>query len=327
MMASDDCLTNNSKFNPQQQFDSWEHNIIKDLAFATLKEQRNHRRWGYVFKSLIVLNLVAIIMFIIPLGEFPARKVEHTALIEIQGIIDSNAKASADAIVAGIQNAFHNEQAQGLILSLNTPGGSPVQASMINDEIKRLKKIRPNFPVYAVIQDICASGGYYIATAADEIYANKASIIGSIGVLMDSFGFTGTMKKLGIERRLITAGKNKGSLDPFSPVQQKDLDHINTILDTMHQQFIYVVKSGRGRKLSNDPKLFTGTIWSGEQALPLGLIDGFATSSHIARKIIGASNIVDYTPRPDYIDQFTGKLGTILGQIILQSSFFNSTLR
>ena len=327
MTTSENYFTDNNGPNPQQQSNSWEHDIVKDLAFAALKEQRNRRRWGYLFKSLIILNLVAIIILITPLGEFPARNIEHTALVEIQGVIDSNAEASADTIVAGIQNAFDNAHAHGLIISLNTPGGSPVQASIINNEIKQLKKTRPNFPVYAVIKDICASGGYYVAAATDEIYANKASIVGSIGVRMDSFGFTGTMDKLGVERRLLTAGRNKGSLDPFLPVQQEALDHINTILKKIHQEFIYVVKSGRGKRLSNDPKLFTGAIWSGEQALSLGLIDGFATSSHIARKIIGAKNIVDYTPRPDYIDQFAGKLGTSLNQIMLRSSFFNSTLR
>ncbi|MBL4638120.1 MAG: S49 family peptidase, partial [Proteobacteria bacterium] len=211
-------------------------------------------------------------------------------------------------------------QAQGLILRLNTPGGSPVQAGVINDEIKRLRATRPDFPVYAVIQDICASGGYYIAAAADEIYADKASIVGSIGVRMDSFGFTGTMEKLGVERRLLTAGEHKGFLDPFLPVQQADVDHVTSMLDNIHQQFINVVKTGRGDRLGNDPKLFTGLVWSGEQALPLGLIDGLANSSHVAREIIGAEEIIDYTPRPNYLDRFAGKLGASLSQMMLQSS-------
>lgn len=309
----------NDEQNAQSTSDAWERKVIEDLAFAALKEQRNTRRWGYVFKGLIFLYLVAIMILMTPSGELPASK-EHTALVDIQGVIAASADANADTIVTGIRNAFDNEQAQGLILRLNTPGGSPVQAGVINDEIKRLQATRPDFPVYAVIQDICASGGYYIAAAADEIYADKASIVGSIGVRMDSFGFTGTMEKLGVERRLLTAGEHKGFLDPFLPVQQEDVDHITSMLDNIHQQFIDIVKTGRGEKLSDDPKLFTGLVWSGEQALPLGLIDGLANSSHIARDVIGAKEIIDYTPRPNYLDRFAGKLGASLSQTILQSS-------
>lgn len=320
MATFGDFPPNNSGNNSQQPSDSWERHVIEDLAFAALKEQRSSRRWGYLFKGLILLYLVAIMMLMIPSGDLPASKIEHTALVDIQGVIAANAEANADTIVTGIRNAFDSEQAQGLILRLNTPGGSPVQAGVINDEIKRLQATRPDFPVYAVIQDICASGGYYIAAAADEIYADKASIVGSIGVRMDSFGFTGTMEKMGVERRLLTAGEHKGFLDPFLPVQQEDVDHVTTMLDNIHQQFIDVVKTGRGDKLGDDPKLFSGLIWSGEQALPLGLIDGLASSSHVAREIIGAEDIVDYTPRPNYLDRFAGKLGASLSQMMLQSS-------
>lgn len=306
--------------NSQQTSDSWERGVIQDLAFAALKEQRTTRRWGYLFKGLILLYLVALMVLMIPSTELPAQKAQHTALVDIQGVIAAGAEANADTIVTGIRNAFDSEQAQGLILRLNTPGGSPVQAGVINDEIKRLQASRPDFPVYAVIQDVCASGGYYIAAAADEIYADKASIVGSIGVRMDSFGFTGTMEKLGVERRLLTAGEHKGFLDPFLPVQQEDVEHVTSMLDNIHQQFIDVVKTGRGDKLGNDPKLFTGLVWSGEQALPLGLIDGLANSSHVAREIIGAEDIIDYTPRPNYLDRFAGKLGASLSQMMLQSS-------
>lgn len=242
MATFGDFPPNNSGNNAQQSSDSWERHVIEDLAFAALKEQRSSRRWGYIFKGLILLYLVAIMMLMIPSGDLPASKIEHTALVDIQGVIAANAEANADTIVTGIRNAFDSEQAQGLILRLNTPGGSPVQAGVINDEIKRLQATRPDFPVYAVIQDICASGGYYIAAAADEIYADKASIVGSIGVRMDSFGFTGTMEKMGVERRLLTAGEHKGFLDPFLPVQQEDVDHVTTMLDNIHQQFINVVK-------------------------------------------------------------------------------------
>ena len=264
--------------------------------------------------------LVAILMLAIPSNDATTLSEKHTALIEINGVIAADAEANADTIVTGIRNAFDSPNSQGLIIRLNTPGGSPVQAGIINDEIKRLQETRPDFPVYAVIQDICASGGYYIAVAAKEIYADKASIVGSIGVRMDSFGFTETIKKLGIERRSLTAGENKAFLDPFLPMREQDVKHADAILDNIHQQFIDVVKDGRGDRLADNPDLFSGLFWSGEQALPLGLIDGLANSSTVARDIIGAEDIIDYTPRPNYLDRFAGKLGASISQFIFQSS-------
>ncbi|MDF1588387.1 MAG: S49 family peptidase [Gammaproteobacteria bacterium] len=299
---------------------TWERKIIEDLAFAALKEQRASRRWGYVFKGFIVLYLVAIVIMANPSGDIASHQTAHTALVEINGAIAADAEANADTIVTGIRNAFDNQHAKGLILRLNTPGGSPVQAGIINDEIKRLETTRPDFPIYAVIQDVCASGGYYIAVAAKEIYADKASIVGSIGVRMDSFGFTDTIAKLGVERRSLTAGENKAFLDPFLPMKDKDIDHAHTMLNTIHQQFIDVVKAGRGDRLADNPDLFTGLFWSGEQALPLGLIDGLANSSTVARDIIGAEEIVDYTPRPNYLDRFAGKLGATISQLFTESS-------
>ena len=299
---------------------SWERKVLEDLAFAALKEQRTSRRWGYVFKGLMFVYLMAILMLMLPTEDLSVHKGQHTALVEIDGVIAADAEANADSIVTGIRDAFDSPNAQGLILRLNTPGGSPVQAGIINDEIKRLQETRPDFPIYAVVQDVCASGGYYIAVAADEIYADKASIVGSIGVRMDSFGFTDTIKKLGIERRSLTAGENKAFLDPFMPMKEKDIKHAHTMLDTIHQQFIDVVKEGRGDRLKDNPDLFSGLFWSGEQALTLGLIDGLANSSTVAREIIGAEDIVDYTLRPNYLDRFAGKLGATLSQILLQSS-------
>ncbi|MDC9724484.1 MAG: S49 family peptidase [Gammaproteobacteria bacterium] len=310
---------NNMNNNTNEQ-NTWERKVLEDLAFAALKEQRTSRRWGYVFKSLMFLYLIAILILMIPTGDLPAHAEQHTALVEINGVIAADAEANADTIVTGIRDAFDSPSAQGLILRLNTPGGSPVQAGIINDEIKRLQATRPDFPIYAVIQDICASGGYYIAVAANEIYADKASIVGSIGVRMDSFGFTETIDKLGIERRSLTAGENKAFLDPFLPMKDKDIKHAHNMLNNIHQQFIDVVKAGRGDRLSDDPRLFTGLFWSGEQALPLGLIDGLANSSTIARDVIGAENIIDYTPRPNYLDRFAGKLGATLSQALFQSS-------
>jgi len=303
-----------------KETNSWERKVLEDLAFAALKEQRTTRRWGYVFKGLMFLYLMAVLMLMLPTDELPTHKDKHTALVEINGVIAADAEANADTIVTGIRDAFESTSAQGLILRLNTPGGSPVQAGIINDEIKRLQQTRPDFPVYAVIQDVCASGGYYIAAAAKEIYADKASIVGSIGVRMDSFGFTETIEKLGVERRSLTAGENKAFLDPFLPMKDKDIQHAHSMLNNIHQQFIDVVKSGRGDRLTDDPRLFTGLFWSGEQALPLGLIDGLANSSTVARDIIGAEDIVDYTPRPNYFDRFAGKLGATLSQTLFQST-------
>jgi len=299
---------------------SWERKVLEDLAFAALKEQRTSRRWGYVFKGLMLVYLMAVLMLMIPSTELPTHAEKHTALVEINGVIAADAEANADTIVTGIRDAFDSPNAQGLILRLNTPGGSPVQAGIINDELQRLQETRPDFPVYAVIQDVCASGGYYIAAAAKEIYADKASIVGSIGVRMDSFGFTETIEKLGIERRSLTAGENKAFLDPFLPMREQDIKHAHNMLDNIHQQFINVVKAGRGDRLSDNPDLFTGLFWSGEQALPLGLIDGLANSSTVARDIIGAEDIIDYTPRPNYLDRFAGKLGATVSQTLFQSS-------
>jgi protease-4 len=310
---------NNQKSQPESS-SSWERKVIEDLAFAALKEQRRFRRWGYVFKGFMLLYLVAILMLALPKEHESSITAEHTALVEVQGVIASDSKANADTIVTGIREAFENELAKALILRLNTPGGSPVQAGVINDEILRLKQTRPDFPVYAVIQDVCASGGYYIAAAADEIYADKASIVGSIGVRMDSFGFEKAIDKLGVERRLLTAGEHKGFLDPFLPAQKEDIQHVQSMLNNIHQQFIDVVKQGRGDKLADDPKLFSGLVWSGEQALPLGLIDGLASTSKVARDIVGAEDIIDYTPRPSYLDRVAGQLGANVGKWLFKES-------
>lgn len=292
----------------------WERKVIHDLAFAAIKEQRNSRRWGYVFKGLIALYFIALLILAMPQGQHqPSQK--HTALIDIQGVIAADTETNATDITKSIRHAFDNEQAQGLILRMNTPGGSPVQSGMIYDEIQRLKQKRPDFPVYAVIEDICASGGYYIAAAATKIYADKASIVGSIGVRMDSFGFQQAIKQLGIERRSLTAGENKAFLDPFLPMQKKDVQHAQLMLDNVHQQFIHVVKTGRGEKLVDNPDLFSGLFWSGEQALPLGLVDGLASSDSVARDLIGNDIIINYTPKPDYLDQFANRFASSLHQI------------
>lgn len=309
--------------NTTVQNDLWERKVLQDLAFAAIKEQRTSRRWGYVFKFLILLYLVAIFLVTKPFGNSSLPSGAHTALVEIKGVIAPETEASADRVVTGIRQAFESPQAKGLIVRMNTPGGSPVQSGIINDEITRLRASRPDFPVYAVIQDVCASGGYYIAVAADEIYADKASIVGSIGVRMDSFGFTEAMDKLGVERRSLTAGENKAFLDPFMPLKQADIEHAHMMLNNIHQQFIDVVKAGRGERLKNDAEIFSGLFWSGEQALELGLVDGLANSSTVARDIIGAEDIVDYTPRPSYLDRFAGSLGVKISEAFMSSQYWN----
>lgn len=323
MATFGDFPPNNPHESQKKEDRDWERDTLRDLAFAAINEQRTRRRWGYVFKGFFALYLIAILILSYAPRKLSTVADPHTALVEINGTIAAEADASADIIVKGIRAAFDSATAKGLILRLNTPGGSPVQSGIINDEIYRLKQQRPDFPVYAVVQDMCASGGYYIAVAADQIYADKASIVGSIGVRMDGFGFTGTMEKIGVERRSLTAGENKAFLDPFMPMKDDDIKHAHEMLDTIHQQFIDVVKAGRGDRLADNDQLFSGLFWSGEQALQLGLIDGLANSSTVAREMIGAENIVDYTPRPNYLDRFAGRLGAAIGAVVTQQSVWN----
>ncbi len=260
---------------------SLEQSLVNELAREMIQEHRRSRRWSVFFKLLLALYVLGF--FLIYLAEDAKMSSlssdKHTALIEIDGVISSESEARADYVVTGLRKAFKDSNTQGIIIRINSPGGSPVQAGYINDEIKRLKEEYPDIPVYAVISDICASGGYYIAAAADEIYANKASIVGSIGVIMASFGFVEAIDKLGIERRLLHAGENKGLLDPFQPVKGDEVEHIQGLLDTVHQQFIDVVKEGRGEKIKGNDDLFTGLIWSGAESVELGLIDGLASAS------------------------------------------------
>ncbi len=258
-------------------------------------------------------SYLAAIFFMIyvknDLNDMPGKQQKHTALIEIRGTIAADSEANADSIVSALRDAFKNKNSAAVILRINSPGGSPVQAGYINDEIKRLRDKHPDKPVYAVITDMCASGGYYIAAAADEIYADKASIVGSIGVIMNGFGFVDAMDKLGIERRMMTAGENKGFMDPFSPLKEDDTQHIKSLLGSIHQQFIDVVKEGRGERLSDDPKIFSGLVWTGEQAIDVGLVDALGSSSYVAREVIGAEKIVDYTYNQPVLERFVERFG------------------
>lgn len=302
--------------------EEWQADVISKLAFAAVDEQRRARKWGIFFKALFFVYLLVLMISAFSSsdgGTHLGKASEHTALVEVQGIIADGADASADNIIQGLRAAFKEPKAKAIILRINSPGGSPVQAGYVYDEIKRLRKKHKDKKVYAVISDMCASGGYYIAVAADEIYADKASIVGSIGVLMNGFGFTKAMKKLGVERRLYTAGSSKGFLDPFSDVKSSDKAHIQTLLGTIHKQFIDTVKEGRGKRLVDDEKLFTGLIWTGEESVALGLTDGLGSSGFVAREIIEAEKIIDYTPRATYLDRFADRLGVAMASIFERS--------
>jgi len=292
--------------------ENWQQDVLTKLAFATLQEQRRARRWGIFFKSLFAGYLILLLILMLSPGlkqQSSFKSSRHTALVDISGVIAANTDASASNVIAGLQDAFKNSHTAGVILRINSPGGSPVQAGYIYDEIQRLRKQHPKVKVYAVVTDICASGGYYIASAADDIYADKASLVGSIGVIMNGFGFVDTLKKLGIERRLYTAGEHKGFLDPFSPENKDEVAHVHKMLENIHQQFIAAVKAGRGDRLKNDKNLFSGLIWTGQESLKLGLIDGLASTDTVARDVIKAKDIVNYTHRPDYWQRIADRIG------------------
>lgn len=305
---------NNGEQGKQSKPGRWEQNLLHQVLTASLAENRRSRRWGIFFKFLTFgyLFLVAGLFLWsgkLEMGSSLAK--EHTALVEVDGVIASNTEASADRVVSGLRNAFADKKTKGVILRMNTPGGSPVQSRYINREILRLKKKYPDIPVYAVVVDACASGGYYIAAAADKIYADEGSLVGSIGVRIDTFGFVEGMQKLGIERRLLTAGEHKAILDPFSPLEEQDRKHIEEMLGDLHRQFIAVVREGRGDRLQEaaHPEIFSGLFWSGEKAKALGLIDDFGSSSYVAREVIGAEEIVDFTLKEDVWDRLARRFG------------------
>lgn len=289
--------------------------LIEKLVMSLQSEQRKSRRWGIFFKILTFVYLFALLfMFRAPVESgLDASAGEHTALIEIRGPIAADEEANADNIVGALRDAFEAPDAKAILLRINSPGGSPVQAGYINDEIERLRQVHPDKKVYAVISDIGASGAYYIAVAADEIYADKASLVGSIGVVAGGFGFTGIMDKVGVDRRLYTSGEHKAFLDPFSPEEPEEVKFWNEVLDTTHQQFIEQVKEGRGDRLKDSDELFSGLIWTGEQALGLGLIDGLGSASYVAREIVGQEELVDYSHRPSPFKQLVDELGVSVG--------------
>jgi protease-4 len=307
---------------------SWEREIVTQLAESSLKEQRRSRRWGIFFKLLTFIYIGAIVFIFgsASLTEVTSNE-KHTALVELNGVIADDKVASADTVITALRDAFDDENSAGVILRINSPGGSPVQSGYIYDEILRLRELHPDTPLYAVVTDVCASGGYYIAAAADKIYADKASIIGSIGVRMDNFGFVDAMSKLGVERRTLTAGKNKALLDPFLPIDENTTAHMQVMLTEIHKQFIDAVKAGRGDRLDTSIEgLFSGLIWTGEAAVNIGLVDELASSSHVAREVIGEETIVNFTVKDDIIERFAQRFGSATAQTI-SSQFFSITPR
>ncbi len=293
-----------------------ERESLEHLAASYILELRRARRWGIFFRVVTLLILVFLILVILGwIGRAGTRGIgEHTALVQLNGEISADSPASADRIIKALDNAFEDPNSKGVILRINSPGGSPVQAGEINDEMWRLRKKYPQKPLYVVVDDMCASGGYYVAVAADKIFVNKASLVGSIGVLMDGFGFTGIMKKVGVERRLLTAGSHKGFLDPFSPMKPDEKAYAEKMLEQVHQQFIQAVRKGRGTRLHETPEMFSGLVWSGASAVKLGLADGFGSVDSVARNVIGAPSIVDYTQQQGLVERIADRIGTSFGQ-------------
>jgi protease IV len=298
----------------------WERELVTKLATAALKEQRRARLWGIFFKLLTFAYVTVILLLAVDWqsADISGGK-KHTAMVEVSGLIAPGADASAEKITSALQAAFKDKNTQGVVVRINSPGGSPVQAQAIYEEMKRLRKKYPDIPLYAVVEDICASGGYFVAVGADQIYVGKASIVGSIGVLMNGFGFTGLMEKLGIERRLVTAGENKGMLDPFSPQDPKDTEHVKKLMGEIHQQFISVVREGRGKRLKDSPEIFSGLIWTGERSVDLGLADGFGSLEYVAREVIKAEDIRDYTISEGIAEKFARRFGAAAANSIVEA--------
>ncbi len=303
---------------------AWEREVLDKLAFAAISEQRRARRWGIFFKLASLAYVGLLLWFYLPWqGLSPSMGEAHSALVDIRGVISADSEASADRVATALRAAFEDKNTAGVILRINSPGGSPVQAGYINDEIRRLRKKYPDTPLYTVISDICASGGYYIAVAGDRIYADKSSIVGSIGVLMNGFGFVDGMKKLGVERRLLTAGEHKGLMDPFSPLENAERTHIQRLLDQMHAQFIQVVKEGRGKRLKEDEKLFSGLVWSGEESVELGLVDALGSAGYVAREVIGVAEIVDFSVRKGYLERISEGIGSAVARTLSSELAFS----
>lgn len=321
-MTEETPLPSQSTSPNQAQSPHWERETLEKVLLASVEEQRRARRWGIFFKSLLALYVgVALWMTFKPLGKASRDEgAGHTAVIDVVGLIAPGQQASAENLIEGLRSAAENKNTKGIILRMNSPGGSPVQAAYVYEEIRRLKKLKPELPIHAVVADMCASGGYYIASAADKIYVNNASIIGSIGVIMGSFGFVDTMKMLGVERRIMTAGAHKALLDPFAPVDVVAEKHMQGLLGQVHQQFIAAVKEGRGARLKETPDMFSGLIWTGGEGIRLGLADEIGDARSVAENIIGAKKLVDFNPEENFLDRMTRRFGAAAGQVLLTAA-------
>jgi protease-4 len=296
----------------------WERGLLEKLLMGTIEEQRRARRWRIFFRLVALGVLLLLVAF--AMGWLRPPDVtsvgRHTAVIEIEGVLDAGGEVDADRVIAAMRSAFEDAATAGVVLRINSPGGSPVQAGLITDEMRRLRAAHPQIPLYAVVEEVCASGGYYLAANADRIYVDKASLIGSIGVLMDGFGFTGTMDKLGVDRRLLTAGDNKGFLDPFSPLTDVQRDHARKMLGVIHQQFIDTVRTGRGPRLKAHPDLFSGLVWTGTTSIELGLADDLGSLRSVARDVIKAETLVDFTRRGNLAERLADRVGMSAGRAV-----------
>ena len=311
----------------EKQDNSWEKHTIEKIAMESLVQQKGSRRWSIFFKLVSLIYIGWVLFFILTSSSnSPIATGDFTALITLNGEIGADSEVSAINIKSSLKDVYESPGTKALILAINSPGGSPVQSGIINNEINRYKALHPQIPVYAVIEDICASGGYYIAVAADKIFVDKASIVGSIGVIMNGFGFDKAIKNLGIERRLITSGENKAILDPFLPVEPKQREFMQELLKEVHKQFIEVVKKGRGNKLANNPEIFSGLFWSGESAINLGLADDYGDIDLVAREVVGHEKIIDFTTQSNFADRFAKKLGASIGTS-LRNDIINNNLK
>lgn len=305
----------------------WERELLEKLSSAALVEQRRARRWGIFFKSLLVLYVVFISVMAFRNTFFDSASTntqDHTALVRLEGTIAAQNGVSAGTVMSGLNEAFESEHAKGVVLLINSPGGSPVQSGLIYDEMQRLQKKYPEKPLVAVVEDVCASGGYYVASAAKDIYVDKSSIVGSIGVIMGGFGFVDAMEKLGVERRVLTSGKNKALLDPFMTQNDEQTEHLKGMLDGVHKQFIDAVKNGRGDRLKIDDNTFSGLIWHGEDAVARGMADGFGSVESVARDVFEVSEIVDYSNKPHWVERFADRIGAKIWSMMRTDLFYST---
>jgi protease-4 len=299
--------------------EQWERQALERLAGAALQEQRRARRWGIFFKLLTFAYVTVILLMAVDWsGRGESADGKHTALVEVSGVIAPGSDASAERVTGALQAAFKDKNTQGVVVRINSPGGSPVQSNNIYEEMRRLRKKHPKIPLYAVVEDLCASGGYYVAVGADKIYVAKSSIVGSIGVRMDGFGVTGLMEKLGVERRLITAGENKGFLDPFLPVDDAQKRHAEALLAEVHRQFIDVVREGRGPRLKESAEIFSGLVWTGERGVELGQADELGSLDYLAREVVNAEHKVDFTQKENNADNFARPHGAGAASAIME---------